>query len=100
VFFVLFFGQAPSSAFKLTQLNVTKNNVRPLSWMIALQKDAKKELDPTSLQPTPYYNMAILEDLAIVPHFKILSKVLKACPQARDAIILFKVRLFNRFLKL
>ena len=102
---------APTAVFKLTQLLSSKNNVRPEAWMKELQlrraepinskqKSSKtgvkspredENLDASSLPPTPYYNMAILEDLAIVPQHRMLSKASEACPCFRDVSMLLKV---------
>ena len=87
-----------ATAFKLTQLKPTKNNIRSSSWMSTLQKrrhlsasDKPGDLDPSSLPATPYYNMAILEDIAMVPQFKILARACETCPCFKDVCILLKV---------
>ena len=107
---------APTAIFKLVQLLPSKNNVRPEWWMKELQvkrsesepsinnkKSAKKSThassngehssDPAALHPTPHYNMAILEDLAIMPQYHMLMKASDACPCFRDVCILLKVRI-------
>ena len=87
---------APAASFKLHQLRSAKNNVRPLAW---LQSPEKKRLDPNSLQPTPNYNQAILEDFTFLFHHQIVSKLVAACPQARDAIIVLKIWLTQRSMR-
>lgn len=103
---------APTGVFKLVQLLSSKNNVRPESWMRELllrrnepmdprksggKRDAvpknlrEENLDPSSLPPTPHYNMAILEDLAIIPQFRMLTKASETCPCFKDVCILLKV---------
>jgi U3 small nucleolar RNA-associated protein 22 len=95
---VRIFPCVPATAFKLTQLKPTKNNVRSSSWMSTLQKrrlsssDKLADLDPSSLPATPFYNMAILEDIAMVPQFRILTRARETCPCFRDVCILLKVR--------
>lgn len=104
---------APTGVFKLVQLLSSKNNVRPDSWMQELQlrraepmsskkslgkkvappKSIREEsLDPSSLSPTPHYNMAILEDLAVIPQFRMLTKASESCPCFKDVCMLLKVR--------
>lgn len=100
---------APNAVFKLVQLLPTKNNVRPDWWMKELEmkrlesestlsnKNAGKKVsfsssDPAALLPTPHYNMAILEDLAVIPQFQMLMKASEACPCFTDVCILLKVR--------
>ena len=105
---------APTGVFKLVQLLSSKNNVRPESWMQELQlrraeptslkksserkvappKSIREEsLDPSSLPPTPHYNMAILEDLAIIPQYRMLTKASESCPCFKDICMLLKVKL-------
>jgi hypothetical protein len=43
------------------------------------------------LSPTPLYNLAILEDIALVTQHKILTKTLHAAPVLAKALMLFKV---------
>ena len=106
---------APNAVFKLVQLLPSKNNVRPDWWMKELQvkrseseptgsskKSGKKAAnsssngdrssDPAALAPTPHYNMAILEDLAVMPQYHMLMKASEACPCFVDVCILLKVR--------
>lgn len=103
---------APSNAFKLVQLLPSRNNVRPKWWVEDLQqkrlepvttqtKNNKKSPnrkaseeynpDPSLLSPTPHYNMAILEDLAIIPQYRMLTKATESCPCFRDVSRLLKV---------
>ena len=95
---VRIFPCVSATAFKLTQLKPTKNNIRSSSWMSALQRrrlsssDQLLDLDPSSLPATPFYNMAILEDIAIVPQFRILARARESCPCFKDVCILLKVR--------
>jgi U3 small nucleolar RNA-associated protein 22 len=97
---VRIFLMCPVSTFKLSQLRPSKNNVRPTKWMETLQKEVSKggeqKMDAKSLIPTPNYNMAILEDLAMGLEDQIISKFLDSCPIAKDAIILLKVWLTQR----
>lgn len=108
---------APTGVFKLVQLLSGKNNVRPESWMRELQlrraesviakhagsaKSAQhtreeENLDASSLAPTPHYNMAILEDLAIVPQHRMLSKASESCPCFKEVCILLKVKIYCKF---
>ena len=98
-----------SSVFKLSQLKPTKNNVRPAAWMAALQSKrrlsssssssskattpaAGSELEPSSLPPTPCYNMTVLEDIAVIPQYRILSRAKDSCACFKDICILLKVR--------
>ena len=91
-----------ATTFKLTQLKPTKNNIRPSAWKLALQKRRQSgasaatalgsDVDPSTLPPTPFYNMALLEDIAMVPQYRILSKARESCPCFRDVCILLKVR--------
>lgn len=106
---------APNAVFKLVQLLPSKNNVRPDWWMKELEmkrleseptlskKNGGKKAahsssnrehssDPAALLPTPHYNMAILEDLAVIPQFQMLMKASEACPCFTDVCILLKVR--------
>ena len=96
-----------ATTFKLTQLKPSKNNIRPSAWKLALQKRRLSgtctpasatvygsEMDPSSLPPTPFYNMAIMEDIALVPQFRIMSKARESCPCFQDVCILLKVRLY------
>ena len=112
-FSVRVFPCIPSSVFKLSQLKSTKNNVRPAAWMVALQSKrrsssssslsssratttaAGSEFDPSTLPPTPFYNMTILEDIAVIPQFRILSKAKDSCACFKDVCILLKVLLHD-----
>lgn len=103
---------------KLSQLRASKNNVRPTYWMQTLRenerlrkeavaatnkkgKSSKKavdsdlysssHLDSSMLEPTPCYNMAILEDLAMPSMASAINGALIACPCLRDSIVLLKV---------
>jgi hypothetical protein len=103
------YPSAPTGVFKLIQLLSSKNNVRPDSWIrelklrrsepgSSIEKDKAKDkldqqLDPSSLAPTPHYNMAILEDLAIVPQSRMLIKAAESCSCFKDVCILLKVGL-------
>ena len=86
------------SAFKLTQLRPQKNNVRPARWLEMIRTSSKKESewDLSALSPTPYYNMAILEDLSLISQHNIVKKVLDICPGAAEAIVIAKVWLTQR----
>lgn len=99
--------------FKLTQLKHTKNNVRPAAWMELLKAGAKDkgmndllfitklfwfftifdklDLDISELKPTPYYNLAIFEDIVIHTQQKILHKAITPNENIRQAVVLFKV---------
>lgn len=94
------FLMCPVSVFKLSQLRPSKNNVRPTKWMETLEKEVSKggeqKMDAKSLIPTPNYNLAILEDLAMGLEDQIISKFLDSCPIAKDTIILLKVWLTQR----
>lgn len=103
---------APTAVFKLVQLLSTKNNVRPDWWMQELQirkpqsattskkmkgdeTSGEKILDVSLLSASPHYNMAILEDLAIIPQYRMLVKASGSCPCFRDVCILLKVSLHH-----
>ena len=103
---------APTAVFKLVQLLSSKNNVRPDWWMQELQirkpqsaastkkvkgdaNSGEKILDISLLSPTPHYNMAILEDLAIIPQYRMLVKASGSCPCFRDVCILLKVSILG-----
>ena len=93
----------PNNVFKLKQLRLEKNNVRPESWLKAVQDGKKTKtvsaLDPSSLAGTPNYNQSILEDISVRTQFKILSQTLQACPVARDIVVLLKVWLTQRSMR-
>ena len=103
---------APTAVIKLVQLLSSKNNVRPDWWMQELQvrkpqsatstkkvkgdaTSGEKVLDVSLLSATPHYNMAILEDLAMIPQYRMLMKASGSCPCFRDVCILLKVSLFH-----
>jgi U3 small nucleolar RNA-associated protein 22 len=94
------FVSPSTQSFNVNQLRVTKNNIRPKEWMDKIQDNKNKNqhdsLDVNTLLPTPFYNLAILEDLSINVHHQILTTIIKACPAARDAIILLKIWLTQR----
>ena len=48
-------------------------------------------LDASSLKPTPHYNMAIMEDMAILSQHEMLSSVLSSHPLLREVIMTAKV---------
>eukprot|EP01041_Mallomonas_annulata_P007991 gene7991-16353_t len=105
-----------SNLFNLTRLEPTKNNIRPKSWLNLLETSAKIRenpknnskghkngnsngddngdvtdiLDPSTLLPTPNYNAAILEDMAILIQNEMLAKVV-GYNVYRDTIILLKI---------
>lgn len=78
----------------------SKNNVRPSWWISQLKspkpsslKDVNK--DVSELLPTPHYNLAVLEDVAILETHSMISKLLSLYPSASQVILLFKVFLNN-----
>ena len=85
-----------AATFKLVQLKLSKNNVRPIAWV---EKESKSNAEGDKLKPTPRYNMAIMEDVAAQTQANFLSQTLSVCPVARDAVILFKVWLTQRSLR-
>lgn len=61
-----------------------------------LKRDSKQQqqqpiLSESELPPTPLYNLAILEDMAILTQHSILSKTILPLPKLQGALILFKV---------
>lgn len=84
---------------KLVHLRPSKNNVRPVSWMEELQSRRERMnvsldaniMDTSQLSPTPYYNNAILEDIALTMHHQILQRALLPFETARHGLILFKI---------
>ena len=46
------------------------------------------------LPPTPQYNLAILEDIAVLTQHKILAKTVTTSSGLRNALVLFKVILY------
>lgn len=56
----------------------------------------ESEWDLSSLRATPHYNLAILEDLALISQHNIVERVLDSCPCARDATVIAKVWLTQR----
>ena len=93
----------PINVFKLTQLRADKNNVRPESWLKAVRDNKKSKsaapLDPSLLTGTPYYNLTILEDIAVKTQFRFLQQGVAACPVAKDIIVLLKVWLTQRSMR-
>lgn len=91
------------STFKSVQLKASKNNVRPKEWLEEVQKiksgKSKEEMDPSSLPPTPFYNLSILEDMLMLLHHQILSKTIGAFPVIAELLVLFKVWLTQRDLR-
>eukprot|EP01039_Chlorochromonas_danica_P009781 gene9782-10816_t len=78
--------------FKVVQLRLAKNNVRPADWEEIFAKgDSSK--GGLSLTPTPCYNQAILEDMAILLQQKVLERVVGGHHQA---VQLFKIWLTQR----
>jgi hypothetical protein len=73
------------------QLRNNKNNVRPMNWKVELRTKNGKDLDLSLLTPTPFYNMAILEDIVIPLHREIIARMGDNFPNVNDAILLFKV---------
>jgi hypothetical protein len=70
--------------------------VRPLWWMAKLQSMrtaglSADTLDPAALKPTPHYNMAILEDMAMIPVHNFLLEVLSSSCIFSDVVIVIKV---------
>ena len=51
-------------------------------------------MDPTVLKPTPHYNMAVMEDVMMVPLNDCLVSGIVLCPILRDVIVAAKVRKF------
>lgn len=95
---------APPDVFKLSQLRAGKNNARPEAWLRALKlgqdtSAREKEMDASTLRPTPIYNLAILEDVAVFAQHRILTGALTTCPAAREAVVLFKVWLTQRSMR-
>ena len=86
-----------ADVFKASQFLPSKNNVRPSWWISQLQsssashssKDVNK--DVSELLPTPHYNLAVLEDVAILETHSFISKLLSLYPSASQVILLFKV---------
>lgn len=78
--------------FKVVQLRLAKNNVRPADWEKIIAKDDSSK-GGLSLTPTPCYNQAILEDMAILLQQKVLERVIGGHHQA---VQLFKIWLTQR----
>jgi hypothetical protein len=79
------------------QLRNNKNNVRPLNWKVELKTKNEKDLDLSLLTPTPFYNMAILEDIVILLHREIIARIGNNFPNVNQAILLFKVIILNSY---
>lgn len=94
------FVSPSTQSFNVNQLRAGKNNIRPKEWMDRIQDNKNKNqhdsLDVSTLLPTPFYNLAILEDLSLNVHHQILTTIIKACPAVRDAIVLLKIWLTQR----
>ena len=80
------------------QLRSTKNNTRPPWWIGELKAAAAKSIrgvsearDETSLPPSPLYNLALAEDLALLPCHSLVRKFLLTFPAAAQVILLLKV---------
>jgi hypothetical protein len=88
------FIQIIPSIFRLVQLKLNKNNVRPDFWnaLVEKSKGSKTVLDPSVLPATPQYNLAILEDMSILLHHRIILKTILPHDSAREALSLLKVR--------
>jgi hypothetical protein len=92
-FSVRVFVATPTSPFKLSQLRPSKNNVRPRQWMkkLASSGGTNKQMDVSELSGTPDYNMAVMEDMAVLTQHRLLATAMNACSCFRDACVLFKV---------
>ncbi len=88
-----------ASVFKLVQLKMSKNNVRPLSWAEKSEKEKTSASAAEQLRPTPHYNQAVLEDIAAQTQAQFLTQTLLACPVAREVIVLLKIWLTQRALR-
>jgi U3 small nucleolar RNA-associated protein 22 len=79
--------------FKHVQLRANKSNVR------AAEGDSASTSASARFSPTPLYNLAILEDMALLMQHGILQKSLTAAPALAQALVLFKVWLTQRGLR-
>jgi U3 small nucleolar RNA-associated protein 22 len=103
-YLIRFFPVIAPTVFKPVSLKMSKNNLRPHSWMSELRRrrlgrldgdlqtaQIEEQLNPSLLPPTPRYNMAVLEDSVTVIQFKILQRASDSCACFRDVCVLLKV---------
>ena len=75
------------------QLRAAKNNVRPPHWMKPRGADQQQQgAGAAVLPPTPLYNLAILEDMVLLLHHRLLGKALGSSQVLRQTVLLLKVR--------
>lgn len=78
------------------QLRAAKNNVRPPHWMkprgTQRESDAVQQPQGAVLPPTPLYNLAILEDMVLLLHHRLMVKALGSSTVLRQTVLLLKVR--------
>ncbi len=78
----------------------SRNNVRPIWWIETLIRNRNEsnqendQLNPNLLNPTPHYNMAILEDVMMIATNEFISNYLEKSPFLRDIILATKVYYF------
>jgi hypothetical protein len=90
--------QIHEAVFKLVQLRAAKNNVRPPHWM--KPRGTQREGDAVQQQgagapvlpPTPLYNLAILDDMVLLLHHRLMVKALGSSAVLRQTVLLLKVR--------
>jgi len=82
--------QIQETAFKLVQLRAAKNNVRPPHWM--KPRGTQQGAGAAVLPPTPLYNLAILEDMVLLLHHRLMVKALGSSTVLRQTVLLLKVR--------
>ncbi|GAB5361505.1 hypothetical protein AAMO2058_000718800 [Amorphochlora amoebiformis] len=75
----------PADAFPIRKLLPLRNCARPSGDTI------KDEDDTLTSKATPLYNQRVLEDMAFVPHLKLLHKILKGAPALAQTLRLLRV---------
>jgi hypothetical protein len=114
-------SQLSELVFQPAQLRSEKNNVRPRMWEEYVKSHKEKglkdsgggttlilsfwrslqidafftfvllELDQSMLSPTPFYNMAIMEDASLLVQHNVMCQAIAPFNSIRDAVILMKV---------
>jgi len=81
--------------FRAVQLKSGKNNVRPPHWTAKTNAE-EEDRDVAALPATPLYNLAILEDMAVLKQHTILEKTVAPSPPLIKALVLLKIWLTQR----
>uniref|UniRef100_UPI00358F8AAB nucleolar protein 6 n=1 Tax=Myxine glutinosa TaxID=7769 RepID=UPI00358F8AAB len=84
--------------FKPSRFHPIRNNVRP-SWLSVAAQDtdiatATSSTEP--LPPTPCYNAAVLNDLFLEKHTRLILETFSSAPACRDGLILTRIWLHQR----